>query len=188
MKQIVLPKYRKFYSDIWSDFTFASLDADSKLAWIYIFTHQNMTALGAMRSSVSGIAQEIGVKLKKVEALRDSNLIAYCPTTATIYIPNFMHNQAPQSPKCVTSWEKSIPYIPDGPIKDQCIAETMAYVETMSIAFREAFAIVLAKVFLKDLTIDFVKAYAKGYAKDYAEVYAIANRIQERRENVLCTK
>jgi hypothetical protein len=162
VKKAVLPKYRKFYSSLWTDFKFAQLDKDSKLAWIYIFTHPNMTALGAMRYSMAGIAEEIGVKINKVERLRDDFLIVYCPTTATIRIPNFIEHQDPQSPNCVTSWGKSLPYIPDGPAKDECVAEAMFYVMKMTEAFRKAFAKALRKDFDNDLTKAFIEAYDKA--------------------------
>lgn len=183
MRKAVLPKYRKFYSSLWTDFSFAQLENDSKLAWIYIFTHPNMTALGAMRGSMSGIAEEIKVKTKNVDAVRNANLIHYCPTTSTIYIPRFIEHQEPQSPNCVTSWGKSLPYIPDGPLKTQCVAEAMTYVESMSEAFRKAFAKALRKDYLNDLTKDFVEAYDKALPKGIVKVFPNGFVKEERREN-----
>ena len=52
--------WRKIDTRIWNDEKFRSLTDQGKLLFLYILTHPNMTALGAMRHTVAGLTAELG--------------------------------------------------------------------------------------------------------------------------------
>ena len=45
---------------IWNDAKFRDLSDNAKLVFFMLLTHPNMTALGAMRATVAGLAEEMG--------------------------------------------------------------------------------------------------------------------------------
>ena len=51
--------YRKVETLIWNDRKFNALSSDGKLVFLFLLTHPNLTVLGAMRSSVMGLAGEL---------------------------------------------------------------------------------------------------------------------------------
>lgn len=53
--------FRKIDTRIWNDEKFNRLSHDAKLAFIFVLTHPNMTALGAMRGTVQGLSAELEV-------------------------------------------------------------------------------------------------------------------------------
>jgi hypothetical protein len=55
-----MARYRKVDSRIWNDAKFRALSDKGKLAFFMLLTHPNMTALGGMRTTVSGLAEELG--------------------------------------------------------------------------------------------------------------------------------
>lgn len=55
-----MARYRKVDSRIWNDAKFRALSDNGKLAFFMLLTHPNMTALGGMRTTVSGLAEELG--------------------------------------------------------------------------------------------------------------------------------
>ena len=69
-----MARYRKVDPRIWNDAKFASLTDAGKLVFFFLLTHPNMTALGAMRHSIPGMAAELRWGL---EAFRQAFLEAH---------------------------------------------------------------------------------------------------------------
>lgn len=55
-----MAKYRKVDPRIWNDGKFMDLSDSGKLALFFVLTHPNMTAVGAMRHTIPGLAAELG--------------------------------------------------------------------------------------------------------------------------------
>ena len=64
-----MARYRKVDSRIWNDAKFRALSDKGKLTFFMLLTHPNMTALGGMRTTISGLAEELGWP---VEVFRDA--------------------------------------------------------------------------------------------------------------------
>ena len=146
--------YRKIDTRIWNDVKFRSRSANGKLSFIFLVTHPNMTALGAMRATVEGLSAELrvppeafgevfGEPLKEgytEEAVKKSNgLAVFDPEACCLYIPNFVRYQAAESPNVIKAWAKTLEYIPECRLKTLAVAGVKAYVEGMGEGFRKAF-------------------------------------------------
>jgi hypothetical protein len=55
-----MARYRKIDPRIWNDQKFRELSDDAKIVFFLLLTHPHMTALGAMRATVAGLAAELG--------------------------------------------------------------------------------------------------------------------------------
>ena len=55
-----MSRYRKIDPRIWNDKKFRSLSDRAKLLFFMLLTHPSMTALGAMRATLPGLASEMG--------------------------------------------------------------------------------------------------------------------------------
>lgn len=53
-------KYRKIDPRIWNDEKFRNLSDKGKLFFLFVLTHPHMTSLGGMRTTLAGLAQELG--------------------------------------------------------------------------------------------------------------------------------
>ncbi len=53
-------KYRKIDPRIWNDEKFRNLSDKGKLVFLFVLTHPHMTSLGGMRTTLNGLAQELG--------------------------------------------------------------------------------------------------------------------------------
>lgn len=153
-KEIVLKKrYRKVHCTIWNEERFASMSNNAKLAYFYILTHPNMTALGAMRGTASGIATELGMSNSPVNELLSKNLVHYDQFSSCLYVPEFIEWQAPESTNVVKAWAKSFDLIPDGIFKRQVVIDAHAYISTLSRPFQLAFEKALIEAFPKGLDV-----------------------------------
>jgi hypothetical protein len=137
-----LSRYRKVDSRIWNDQKFRALTDDAKLAFFMLLTHPSMTALGGMRASVAGLAEEMGWStatfrnafqeiLKKGMAKHDGG-------ACLVILPNFLRYNRPESPNVVKAWADSLDLVPECELKDELIRTVKAFSEGLSEGFREA--------------------------------------------------
>ena len=146
-------RYRKVHCTIWNEEQFASLSNNAKLAYFYILTHPNMTALGAMRGTPNGIAAELGMPASAANELVSSFIVQYDPSTSCLYIPGFIEWQTPESTNVVKAWAKSFDLIPDGIFKRQVVLEAHAFIKTLSLPFQVAFEKAMNEAFPKGLDV-----------------------------------
>lgn len=166
-KEIVLKKrYRKVHCTIWNEERFARVSNNAKLAYFYILTHPNMTALGAMRGTASGIAAELGIPTSAVNELLNCHIVQYDPSSACLYIPDFIGWQTPESTNVVKAWAKSFDLIPDGIFKRQVVLEAHAFIKTLSMPFQVAFEKALKEAFPHGLDV--------GITEDKPLVFRVA--------------
>ena len=142
--------YRKIDTRIWNDAKFRALSPHGKLAFVFLLTHPNMTALGAMRSTIEGLSAELRVPAEAFAEVfgevfkEDSdkgvgNLAIFDPEACCLYIPNFVRYQAAESPNVIKAWAKTLEYIPECRLKSLAVSGVRAYVEGMGEGFRKAF-------------------------------------------------
>lgn len=147
--------YRKIDTRIWNDAKFRSLSPNGKLAFLFILTNLNMTALGAMRATVEGLSAELRVPAEAFrevfgEAFQEGyaegsekvvgNLVVFDPEACCLFVPNFVRYQAAESPNVIKAWAKTLEYIPECRLKTLAVSSVKAYVEGLGLGFRKAFA------------------------------------------------
>lgn len=141
--------YRKVDVKIWNDEKFVSLSVEGKLGFIMLLTHPMMTALGAMRGTLGGIAEELccgdeGRREAFREGLRDvfrKGMAEADEKASLIVLPNFLKYNLPESPNVVKAWVKAAELIPEGPLKNRTIQRAVGFAEAMSKGFAEAIPI-----------------------------------------------
>ena len=152
MKQAhVYTRYRKVSSAFWNDAGVLRLSNEGKLAFLFVLTHPNMTSLGMMRATMSGLAEELGWD---VEAFREAfreGMVEASMEAPLVACPNFMKHNKPESPNVIKSWERILPELPECELKTQQIQRVKGFVEALPKAFREALP----------------EAFREGFAKAY---------------------
>jgi hypothetical protein len=147
-----MAKYRKIDPRIWNDAKFMALSDNGKLTFLFLLTHPHMTALGAMRATIPGLAAELGWS---EEAFREAfqevlakGIVEHDPKASFLWLPNFIKFNPPESPNVVKAWSSSLDLLPECVMKMQCLHK--------------------AKVFAEGMSKGFGEALPKGFAEDYA--------------------
>lgn len=120
-----MSKYRKIDVRIWNDAKFVSLSEGAKFTFLFLLTHPGMTALGAMRATIPGLAAEmqtvLGTFRERFSELLTNGLVECDETFAFVGLPNFMKYNGPDNPNAVTSWIKCLDFIPECSLKHQVL-------------------------------------------------------------------
>ena len=144
-----MSKYRKIDVRIWNDAKFRDLSHNAKLVFFFLLTHPNMTALGAMRSTLSGLAEELDFESEAFrEAFRealDKGMVKHDRKACLIALPNFIKYNQPESPNVVKAWANSLDLLPECDLKNDVISLSANALKGYSKAFLEA----LPEAFLK---------------------------------------
>jgi len=134
--------YRKIDIRIWLDQKFNGLSSDSQFVFLYLLTHPQLTALGAMRSTLPGLAAELDWPLDRFtlafEVLARQDMVAVDQKACFVWAINFLKYNPPESPNVVKSWGTCLAYLPECDLKNQLIQKTRHFLETLSITFQEA--------------------------------------------------
>jgi hypothetical protein len=144
-----MARYRKIDPRIWNDAKFRELSNDGKLAFLFTLTHPHMTALGAMRATIPGLAAEIGWSTKAFaeafgEALR-KGMARHDERASFMWLPRFLKYNGPESPNVVKAWESSLDLLPECPLKAELIQEVKAFAEGLTEGFAKALPQAFAK-------------------------------------------
>jgi hypothetical protein len=128
-------RYRKVDPRIWDDEKFLSLSDDGKLLFLFLLTHPHMTSLGAMRATLSGLAEErrwTKQRLSKAfqEAL-ELGMVEHDDRACYVGLPNFLKYNGPESPNVVKSWVQSLDFIPDCSLKCVLVQRVKAFVKAL---------------------------------------------------------
>ena len=137
-----MARYRKIDPRIWNDAKFRALTDQGKLVFLFLLTHPHMTSLGAMRTTIPGLAAELNWPPKAFgkafrEALREG-LIDFDENASCLVIPRFLKYNGPESPNVVTSWKHALDLIPECHLKDTLIQIVKAFTEALPEAFSKA--------------------------------------------------
>jgi len=142
-------QYRKVDSRIWNDAKFRSLTNNGKLCFFFLLTHPHMTALGAMRASLSGLSEELGWTPKAFrEAFGEAfakGLVKHDRKACFVWLPNFLKYNRPESPNVVKAWAKSLDLLPECEHKNELIQNVKDFAEALPEAFAEALPEAFAK-------------------------------------------
>jgi hypothetical protein len=160
-----MARYRKVDSRIWNDEKFRSLSDDGQLVFLFLLTHPHQTALGAMRATVSGLAEEKGWLNESLpESLRgrfekaftealSRGMVRYDAKASCVWLPNFLKYNRPESPNVVRAWGSAADLIPECRLKSECIQAAKAFLKGFKEAFRKAFTEVFGEALPKDYAL-----------------------------------
>ena len=144
-----MAKYRKVDSRIWNDARFMQLSDNGKLAFFFVLTHPNMTAVGAMRHTIPGLGAEIGWS---TEAFREAfleatanDMVRHDERASFIWLPNFIKYNQPESPNVVVAWVAALELLPECQMRDQLILHIKDFLKGFGEGFQKAFAKALPK-------------------------------------------
>lgn len=144
-----MSKYRKVDPRIWNDAKFTSLDDSAKLVFFMLLTHPSMTALGAMRATLSGLAEELGWE---PEAFReafakicDKGMAEHDKKACLVALPNFLRYNPPESPNVIKAWVAALDMLPECSLKTRVVARSKAFAEGLTKGFAEALPEAFAK-------------------------------------------
>ena len=144
-----MSRYRKVDPRIWNDAKFRALDDQGKLVFFFLLTHPHMTAIGAMRASVPGLAAEIGWS---AEAFREAfleasekGMVRHDEKASLVWLPNFLRYNPPESPNVVKAWVNALDLLPECDLLTRVIAGAVAYTQGKNKGFQEALPEAFAK-------------------------------------------
>jgi len=137
-------KYRKISPSIWNDAKFRRLSDNGKLVFLFILTHPAMTAIGAMRGTIPGLAAEIGWTPEAFreafgEAFREG-LISVDEKASFLACPNFVKHNLPESPNVVRSWRDVLLLVPECEARVLHMVRMKSHLEALHEGFAKAFA------------------------------------------------
>jgi hypothetical protein len=138
-----MARYRKIDVRIWNDEKFRSLSDRGKLAFFFLLTHPHLTSLGAMRATVSGLAEELHWT---VDVMRDAmrhamslGLIELDEKACYVGLKNFLRYNEPEGPNSVVKgWLNALEMLPECSLKASLIYRCRKYLDGKSDAFKEA--------------------------------------------------
>ena len=134
--------YRKVDTRIWNDAKFREMSDDGKLAFLLLLSHPHMTALGAMRASMGGLAADLDWTTERLskafaEALV-KGLAKHDAKACFVWLPNFLKYNRPESPNVVISWSKALDLLPECLLKYELIKAVKAFTEGLPEGFAKA--------------------------------------------------
>ncbi len=149
--EMQMSKYRKIEARIWNDAKFNKLSDDAKLLFFFLLSHPHLTALGAMRATPSGLANELNWTEKAFREafgeLLQKHMVKASEKACFIWLPNFLKYNKPENPNVVKSWDKWLEYLPECSLTFELIQEARAIAKGLG----EAFAKALPKAFAKGM-------------------------------------
>ncbi len=137
-----MARYRKVDPRIWNDAKFRSLSDGGKLAFFFLLTHPHMTAIGAMRASVPGLAAEIGWSYEDFrKAFLEATIkgmAEHDEKASLVWLPNFVRYNPPESPNVVKAWAGALEMLPECSLLNRVVAGSVAFAKGLNKGFVEA--------------------------------------------------
>ena len=150
-----MSKYRKIDVRIWNDAKFREFSHNAKLVFFLLLTHPNMTSIGAMRATLSGLAEEMNMDLEAFrEAFREAflkGMVKHDAKACLIALPNFIKYNQPESPNVVKAWASSLDLLPECDLKNEVITLSANALKGYSKAFQEALPEAFRKTYPKSM-------------------------------------
>ncbi len=140
-----MARFRKIDPRIWNDDKFAALSHEAQRAFLYVLTCPQMTALGAFRSSISGMSDELGISPEPLQErlgeglgerlpkpfakpfieLLQNGLIKVDEKAFLVFVPNFLKYNQPDNPNVVKGWFSALDLLPECPLLVEVLAKAV---------------------------------------------------------------
>jgi len=138
-----MSRFRKIDPRVWNDEKFRRFNDRGKLAFLFVLTHPGMTALGAMRASVAGLAAELGWLEKKFrDALKpavEEHMVDVNEEALFIGLPKFLRYNEPEGPNSVKkAWPAALDLIPECDEKNRLVVRCRSYLDDRTQEFKDA--------------------------------------------------
>jgi len=176
-------RFRKVDVRVWNDERFRPFSDDAKLAFLFILTHPHLTALGAMRGTLDGLAAELGWPPRRFRAAvapaTGAGMIEVNDTAAYIGLPNFLRYNEPEGPNSVKkAWVTALDSIPECPEKRTLILRCRKYLDGKSRDFKTSLGEAIWEAF-SDAISDGIR---DGIEDGIEDAYRDASPIQEQEQ------
>ena len=113
-----MAQYRTVDCRIWGDQRFLGLPDASKLAWLYLLTHPNQTAVGAFMATLPGLSAELGwPTAEPFHAVLAAGMALHDPAARMFLLPRFIHYNQPQNVNQVKGWARPLSLLPECGLK-----------------------------------------------------------------------
>ena len=163
-------KYRKVSVKIWNDAGFRSLPDDSRLVFLFLLTHPNMTAAGAMKGSIPGLAAELRLNGKPDPEPFRKAFKRVCKTLSVrfdeeaglIVFPKFLQHNPPENKNVAKHIGRCLRELPE-------CAELTAQYDRIRAAMKNG----------ESLLEGFTQGFMEGYTEGFNIPNTKPNRTQE---------
>ncbi len=139
-----MSRYRKVDPRIWNDRKFRGLSDNAKLLFFMLLTHPGMTALGAMRGTLGGLAEELGWSAEAFGiAFREvlsEGMAEHDVEACLIALPRFVRYNPPESPNVIKAWTGALDLLPECDLKTLVVHRAGEVAAGMTEGFGKAFA------------------------------------------------
>lgn len=112
-----MARYRKVATRIWNDEEFMGMSDSGQLGFLFLLTCPHMTSLGAMRTTIHGLAAEkrwSPPKMRRaVDEAIEREMVEFDERASFLALPNFFRYNPPESANVVKSWGAIIDLIPE---------------------------------------------------------------------------
>lgn len=129
----LVARYRKVSTRIWNDEAFMSLSDDGQLTFIFVLTHPQMTSLGAMRTTIPGLAAEkrwAPIRFRRaLEECISHGMVDFDERSCFIALPNFFKYNQPESANVVKSWGEIMDRLPECPARKRMVERAVELAE-----------------------------------------------------------
>jgi hypothetical protein len=174
-------RYRKIDPRIWNDTKFCALSPDGKLVFLFLLTHVQLTAIGAMRGTIPGLAAELDFPERRfraaIEPAIQAGMVEVNEGAHYIGLPKFLKYNEPEGPNSVKkAWAAALELIPECPERVALIRRCRNYLDTCTQEFKKALADDIWKAFAipSDMASEMASRMPSG----------MATRIQEQEQEL----
>lgn len=162
-------RYRRVSGEFWLDARVRALPEDGRWAFLYLLTHPAMTAVGAMRATLPGLAAELGWRVSRLQrALApaiEQGMVEVNADATYVGLPKFLKHNPPESLNVVRAWVKALGFVPDCPEKRGLIIRCREYLRAREQA--------------GELKQGFAEVFAQALAQGKVQAFALQSAIPE---------
>jgi hypothetical protein len=175
-------RYRKIDPRFWNDERVRQFSDDGKLAFLFLLTHPAMTAVGAMRGQLRGLAAELGWPPRRLErALApaiEAGMVEVNAQASYIGLRRFLRYNQPENPNVAKAWAKAVEILPECEQRLAAVARCREYLtpgpflEAFEQGLREAFGEAFSEGFKEAPPGSFPETGAVAFTEAVAEAVA----------------
>jgi len=138
--------FRAIYTLIWSDDKFPFCSDDAQLVFFHLHTNERTNALGIYKASIEALAADKrwGTEryAKGLGECLHNGFVKYDERFHVVYFPRYLKWNKPANPNVLTSWLKSLDFIPNSNLKVEFLQSLNEYVKRWGKGYGKPLALV----------------------------------------------